>query len=198
MLSTPASAGVLYDNGPISGTLSAWGINSGFAVADSFALTGTSTITGATVGLWLTARDSPVSVDWGISASPDYGSSLGGGTVGLTNTLWCSGCASGYDVYTSSFSISPNIPLGPGTYWLSLQNGVTSQGGLVFWDINNGPSVAWENAVGNVANNLFDGSNSDSFQILGDTSSAPEPASTAMFLSGLALVAGLARRKIRA
>src|ERR1035437_2872706 len=75
VLSTPASAGVLYDNGPISGTLSAWGINSGFAVAASFALTGTSSITGATVGLWLTARDTPVSVDWGISASPDYGRS---------------------------------------------------------------------------------------------------------------------------
>jgi hypothetical protein len=38
---------------------------------------------------------------------------------------------------------------------------------------------------------------SNSFQILGP-SATPEPGSTALFLSGLALVAGLARRKTRA
>ena len=87
--------------------------------------------------------------------------------------------------------------LGPGTYYLSFQNGVTTGGSdsALYWDENNGPSVAYENTIGNLADGS--GSNSESFQILGD-SSAPEPASTAMFLSGLALVAGLARRKMRA
>jgi hypothetical protein len=205
-LSTPASAGVLYDNGPISGAaqLGAWALyNNGVtndAAADSFTLTGTSTLSGvANIGLWLHPGDSPLSLDWGISASPDYSQSLGGGTVGLTNTVWCSACGwNYYDVYASSFSL-PNIVLGPGTYWLTLQGGVSSQSAGMFWDINNGPSVAYETQVGgNVANYRgHEGSNSDSFQILGD-SSAPEPAGTALFLSGLALVASLARRKMRA
>lgn len=201
LLSTPASAGVLYDNGSISGIISGWQVNSGYAVADSFTLTGTSTLTGvANVGLWVVYVDtgtgnSPVSLDWGISATPDFGSSFGGNTASLTSAL-LSGNHYGYDIYTSSFSL-PNIVLGPGTYYLTLQNGSASQGGKVFWDVNNGPSVAF--SPGNLANQLgYQGSDSDSFQILGDTSAAPEPASTAMFLSGLALVAGLARRKIRA
>ena len=201
LLSTPASAGVLYDNGPINGGILGWTINFGFAVADSFTLTGTSTLTGvANVGLWLSPGDSPVSLDWGISAAPDYTQSLGGGTVDPTITVWCSGCGSEYyDIYSASFSL-PNLVLGPGTYYLSLQNGVTStEGNPLYWDDNNGLSVAYENTIGPLADfDGFPGSNSSSFQILGDTSGVPEPASTAMFLSGLALVAGLARRKMRA
>ena len=200
-LSTPASAGVLYDNGPISGSLplGAWIVfDNGYAIADSFTLTGTSTLPGvANIGLWSLPGDSPLFLDWGISASPDYGSSLGGGIANLTNSLFCSACGyATYDINSSSFSL-PNIVLGTGTYWLTLQGGLSSRGNGMLWDINNGPSVAYvEHWFGNVANfDGYQGSNSDSFQILGE---APEPASTAMFLSGLALVAGLARRKMRA
>ena len=200
LLSTPASAGVLYDNGPINGnsTMGAWTINGGYAVADSFTLTGTSTLTGvANAGLWLNPDDTPLSLDWGISASPNYTSSLGGGTVTLTLGPRCISCGFGsYDIFAAGFSL-PNLVLGPGTYYLSLQNGVTSGSSYVYWDVNNGPSVAFDSAMGPVADyGSSSGSNSSSFQILGDTSAVPEPASTAMFLSGLALVVGLARRKM--
>jgi hypothetical protein len=211
LLSTPASAGVLYDNGSPSGNTlpaGAWLISAGEMIADSFTLAETSTLTGVTVALWTPHLTTPGTLQWGISASPDYGSLLGGGTfASLTNSLFCSAgptCGFGTrDVYSSSFSL-PNIVLGPGTYWLTLQDAsvLFEQNVVVYWDATNGPSQAWASGFGPLADitiqgTNYPGSNSESFQILGD-SSAPEPASTAMFLSGLALVAGIARRKMRA
>ena len=209
LLSTPASAGVLYDNGSANfgSPLGAWKIyNDGvinYAVADSFTLTTASTLTGVGIDLWLSPEDSPVSLDWGISATPDYSQSLGGGTVGLpVSGVLCFCGLEFYQVISSSFSL-PNLVLGPGTYYRSFQKGVTRDGSGLYWDIDNGPSVAYENQLGPVANvniggTVYPGSNSDSFTIFGNTSGVPEPAGTAMFLSGLALVAGLARRKMRA
>jgi hypothetical protein len=206
LLSTPASAGVLYDNGPINGQtgIGDWSISYGNIMSDSFTLTGTSTLTGVNLGLWVVPTDTPGSLKWRITDSvPDdhiYGPV--GTTAALTNTLWCSsgssGCADSFDIYASSFSL-PSVVLGPGTYYLTLDYGETNAGGSLYWDINNGPSVAYRNGV-DVANYLDDflGSNSDSFQILGTgNTTVPEPASSAMFLSGLVLFAGLARRAMR-
>jgi hypothetical protein len=218
LLTTPASAGVLYDNGPINGQdtgMGSWSISYGNIMSDSFTLTGTSTLTGVNLGIWVHPGDTPSYLKWRITDSvPDPGLGAIGTTADLTNTLWCSagssGCASAYDVYASSFSLAVPLPaegteaglvLGPGTYYLTLDFGVSAAFDSLFWDTNDGPSVAFRNGV-NVANYLgaYPGSNSDSFQILGDGPSptgTPEPASTAMLISGLALVAGLARRRIR-
>ena len=84
---------------------------------------------------------------------------------------------------------------GPGTHFLTLDYG-SGGGTSLYWDVSNGPSQAFVNEVD--AQTGFQ-SNSNSFRIFGTTndSTAPEPASTAMLLSGLALVAGLARRGTR-
>ncbi len=191
--STTASAGVIYDNGPINGTLGAWTIDEGIAASDSFLLTSSATLTGVDFGDWIDPGATPVSVQWGIGTSPDYTNSAGGGgspVAALTNVFLGTNGA-GYDMYTSSFSL-PDITLPAGTYWLSLQNATTSNGDYLYWDINNGTSVAYVSTIGNVANVLFPGSNSDAFQIL---SSVPEPASIALAVPALLLVAGFARRK---
>jgi hypothetical protein len=209
LLSTPASAGLvqkIYDNGPINGQtgIGSWSISYGNIMSDSFTLTGTSTLTGVNLGIWIMPGEIPASLKWRITDSvPDPLLGTIGTIAGLTNTPWCSagssGCATSFDIYASSFSL-PSVVWGPGTYYLTLDYGQGAGGSSLYWDINNGPSVAFRNGA-NVANYLdaYPGSNSDSFQILGVGASptAPEPASTAMFLSGLALVSGLARRGMR-
>jgi len=114
-------------------------------------------------------------------------------------TKLCNGCViarnNPADTYFASFSL-PDVVEGPGTHFLTLYGS-----NYLFWDVSNGPSVAWID--GSSAQSLYDDgmTHSNSFQILGDgpaPSATPEPASTALFLSGLALVAGLARRKTRA
>jgi hypothetical protein len=77
-----------------------------------------------------------------------------------------------------------------------------ASGYSLYWDVSNGPSIAYWNGV-NVAGSteMTTGSNSSSFQILGDgpePTGVPEPASIAMFLAGLALFAGFTRGKMRA
>ena len=206
LLSTPATAGVLYDNGPINGNIGSWSISYGNIMTDSFTLTGTSTLTGVNLGIWVQSGEAPASLKWRITDSvpDDHLTGPIGNFASLTSTLWCSSSSScggnSFDVYASGFSL-PSVVLDPGTYYLTLDYGELVGGGSLFWDVTNGPSVAYRNGVDVAASiEMTSGSNSDSFQILGsgNSSTTPEPASTALFLSGLALVAGLARRKTRA
>jgi hypothetical protein len=47
LLAVPAVAQVVYENGPINGNVDAWTINFGFAVADSFTISGGPTLSAA-------------------------------------------------------------------------------------------------------------------------------------------------------
>jgi hypothetical protein len=202
LLSTPATAGVLYDNGLVNaniGTIDASVIYYGGVVSDSFTLTGTSTLTGVNLGIWIASGDIPAYLYWSISDSP-VDTTTGGTQASLTDvTKLCNGCViarnNPADTYFASF-VLPGVVEGPGTHFLTLYGS-----NYLFWDVSNGPSVAWIDGY-NAQSQYDDGmTHSNSFQILGDgpaPSATPEPASTALFLSGLALVAGLARRKTRA
>ena len=205
LLSSPATAGVLYDNGLVNaniGTIGYWGIYYGDVVSDSFTLAGTSTLTGVNLGIWVPSSYTPDHdyLYWRISDSPvdtatndDHGAHafltdvtyLRTGSVTINN--------SPADAYFASFSL-PDLVVGPGTHFLTLD-----WSDYLYWDVSNGPSVAYLNGD-DLKDYLTPGSHSNSFQILGtgNSSTTPEPASTALFLSGLALVAGLARRKTRA
>ena len=96
LLSAPATAGVLYDNGPIDGNIGSWSISYNDIMTDSFTLTGTSTLTGVDFGIWVHPGDSPVSLEWRITDSvPDPGLGTIGNFALLTNTLWCNAGSSG-------------------------------------------------------------------------------------------------------
>ena len=196
--SAPAFAGTLYSNGPVNGTFDAVTINGGQEISDSFTLTSTSTITGADFGAWLFTGDTLSSVDWSIGTTPFGGSVSTASTTGVFDF----NNGGGFDIYTESFSTG-SLTLGPGTYYLTLQNAVASNGDSAFWDINNGPSVAYfqnEGASGNL-NGVFEpGSNSEAFDIDGTSGGPviPEPSSFLLLGSGLVSFAGMMRRKLKA
>jgi hypothetical protein len=196
LLTAPAPGAVLYSNGAINGDLNAWSISdcttcdppAMFLVTDSFVLTAPATITGVTFGDWVIAGATPETVYWGISASP-----FGGGTsVSLTSSLFCSASSTcggrGEDVYSSSFTL--DLSLGAGTYWLTLDGGTASAGGLQ-WDENGGSSSAEQWRLPNGTPGAIP---SESFTI--DGSAVPEPGSLALGGSGLLLLlaAGLLRK----
>ena len=141
----------MYTNGPINGTINAWTINFGFAVEDLFTLSTTTTVTGVTFGGWTDPGDVITSVDWGIAATPD--SFADDGTAAVTTRPYF-GQSYGYDIYTYSFSISPTS-LAAGTYYLTLQNAVATNGDPAYWDENDGPSTALENTVGSIGSEVL-------------------------------------------
>lgn len=195
----PASASTLYDNGPINGSYSGIQISTE-VISDSFTLSSASTLTGAQVGLWLYPNfpgGVPIRVDWQLGSTPGA-SNFGSGTSLFTNTfLYNNG--SGYNIYQSDFAITGS--LSAGTYFFSLDNGYSTSGlfSPLYWDINNGPSTAYDNGVpesGFIC--PLPDSCSNSFQIYGSagTSTVPEPSSLLLLGSGLLGIGGIVRRKL--
>jgi hypothetical protein len=178
---------LLYDNGPINGTADGEEIDSGYALANSFTLAANSTVANATVGIW-NIGDSLSSVQWSITTAPFGGMTLAAGTAATTDTFLRSGGPgySGYSIYSDSFSISPT-QLAAGTYWFQLGHAVSTKGEWVFWDVNSGPSSAYENFYGSTP--------SESFQLYGTITSAPEPSTIALALMGGLSLVCLHRRK---
>ena len=186
-----ASAAMLYDNGPINGTISHRNIDFGWAVSDSFTLLQASTLTGVTFGAWSAPGTAITSVDWGITTTPaTYTVS---GTAAVTSGPQTPALG-GYATSTDSFSL-PGISLAAGTYYLVLQNAVSASSS--YWDVTNGGSSATQY---NTLTTLDNGSiASESFQILGDanTTITPLPAALPLFATGLGALGLLGWRRKR-
>ena len=199
LLAVPAMAQVVYENGPINGNIDAWTINFGFGVADTFTIsTGTATVSGMSFGAWITPGDTLQSVELSLTSGEFGGTVYFDGQVPITQ----SGCVLNvysFDVCTETATFA-GTALNNGTYWVDLQNGITSGGNPVYWDENDGvgchspgcPSLAGPNGEGTLP--------SESFSILGTssspTSTVPEPSSLMLFASGVVGLAGLVRRKL--
>jgi hypothetical protein len=190
-------ASTVYDNGPVNGSESAWTINYGFAVSDSFTLSSSTTLTGAQIGLWTLPGDNPTSVEWSIGSSPNTNND-GSGVGSLTNnSLFTNGW--GYNIFESTFTLSDSLTAG--TYWFTLQDASNTTGDPIYWDINQGPSAAWESMVGNLDASScaswvgYSGSCSSSFQLYGSQSGTPEPASLMLIGTGLVGLATRIRRR---
>jgi hypothetical protein len=193
----------LYSDGPINGTYDAWTINSGLQVEDSFTLSSASTLTGVTFGNWLAAGDTASTVDWAIVGSEGSQTPVCGGCSGTASLTAGDTFANGFgfDVIDQSFSFA-SFGLAPGTYWLELQNLVTNSGNTGYWDMNGGPSSIWESVYGdqtggNCSEDSGPGTCSDSFTIMGTTTTGatPEPGSLALLFSGVTLIGAEIRRR---
>jgi hypothetical protein len=198
-LALPAVAQTeIYDNGPINGTTDSWTINFGFAVSDSFTISGgNSTVTGLTFGSFSDPGDVLTSVELAITSSEFGGTSYFDQVVSITQ----SDCfANQYGYYVCHEHATFNGPtLNNGGYWLTLENATTNTGDPVYWDENSGvgcqsngcPSSASENSIGTIP--------SESFTLYGNsagTGSTPEPGSIMLFGSGLLGVVGVLRRRL--
>ncbi len=198
LAAVPASAQVIYNDGPINGNTDAWTINFGWFVGDSFTVsTGISTITGFSFGAWLYPGDTLE------TAQLTLESEAGGGTIYFNQVVpfTASGCAMnqyGYNVCDETTSFA-GPTLNNGTYWAVLQNATVPSGDPVYWDENSGigctsPGCPSETYVpeGSIP--------AESFTILGTqpstTGSVPEPSSLMLFASGFFGLTALLRRKL--
>ena len=103
LVALPAAAQTLYSNGPIDGQDTAWTINFGFAVSDSFTLANASTVNGLSFGGWMFPGDSFVGVEVLITSSEFGGTTYTDQFINLTQ----SGCflnQAGFNVCTESGS----------------------------------------------------------------------------------------------
>ena len=205
MGSIPALAdSTLYDNtGPTSygyNSNGAFAINGGLEIADSFTLTSNSTLTGVNLIAWLKS-DAITSVDWLITGTAFGGNLYGSGTASVTDIYFAPVPNDSYDLHQETFSL-PGLSLTAGTYYLQLQNAVTVGGNTAYWDASNGLSDAVGAGDGSSPSDLNGvvgsvGTNSETFQIIG-TNATPEPSSFLLLGSGLAGLAGLIKRKLKA
>jgi hypothetical protein len=204
MTAVPASAQVLYDDGPINGTTNAWTINFGFVVSDTFTLAHNATVGGFDLGVWEFSGDRTLTVDWLITSDPYGGTQYGKGTATVTDTF-ISVNQFGYDIDKLSATIS-GPTLNAGTYWLNFLNGVTTQGDPLFWDENSGVGCKGDDGMGGGCPSQACGGTCiggeagippESFDILGTGGgTVPEPSSFVLFGSGVLSLVGLLRRKL--
>ena len=180
-----ANAAVLYDNGPVNGTIDAYTISLPFAVSNSFTLAQASIVTGVNFGVWTVPGEVVSTVDWAIT-STSFSYPVDGTATVNNGALIGLGFGS-YPIHFANFSTG-SVSLASGTYYLVLQNALSSSGSQVYWDLNNGPSTATQSGA------AIPGS--QSFQILGTTSGAvPEASTWAMLIAGFGLVGAVARRR---
>jgi hypothetical protein len=206
----PASAdSTIYSSGPgVNNTTNfdAWNISSPFIVTNSFTLFGNSNVTGTTFDVWLSPGDAISSVDWSFG-NVAFNKSLGSGTATLTPVFDVLN-GSGFDVYTASFS-GLDVSLTGGTYYFTLQNAVVTNNDFAYWDENDGSSTGYTNSNGSIGTfdcqPVVDGgegicglSGGETFTLEGTSTATPEPSSFLLLGSGLAGLAGLLKRKIRA
>ena len=195
---SPATAGLLYDNGPVNGQYAAFDISddgSGSAVTDSFILGADALVTGIDFAAW-TGGSGVSSINWAITTSP-FGSGnsiLGSGTATATSILNepLTNANQAFNIYQASFDTG-GVSLTAGiTYWLQLsgaeQADVAPGGAVVYWDENDGPSQAFSNLIGPLANytcgTACGQTGSETFQLVG----TPEPGTVTTLLSGLLLL----------
>jgi hypothetical protein len=199
----PAMAQI-YDNGPVNGQVDAWVINFGFAVSDTFHLSGAAIPVDIEFWAWVEPGDTATSVEVAIGSTGYFSNNLFDGTVRLTQSN-CFTNNFGFDVCTENVNFSgPN--LGTGNYYLTLENAATAAGNPLYWDENSGigcqspgcPSSAQANTVGTIPSEAFTlgggcgvGQNSPD---CGPPS--PEPGSVLLFGSGVVGLAALLRMRI--
>jgi hypothetical protein len=192
----PATASILYSNGPVNGTSTAYYIDV-YVVSDQFTPSG-SDMTGFEIAEWVDSGVTPLTFDWAVGSAAfgnDVASGVAtiGGAGNATATLLCQsgaafnggtcGASFGYDVYQVDVSTGP-ITVSAGD-WLTLTGATDNEDLRDAWDMNSGPSQAEHNTLGSVP--------SESFSIT--SGAVPEPSTLMLFGCGFLGLAAVLRRK---
>jgi PEP-CTERM motif len=203
LMVTPASAQVLYDDGPINGTTNGWTINFGYVTSDTFTLLNNSTVGGFDFGVWEFPGDILTSVGWSITSQPNYGTVYGSGTASGSSLTDQFISMNQYGYHMDEITVTGlNVNLKSGTtYWLNLQNAVVPSGDPVFWDENSGAGCTGDDGKGGGCPSQATCSDCirpgnippESFDITG-TTAVPEPGSVLLLGSGVLVCAGRLRR----
>jgi len=189
-----AQDGVLWDNGPINGSVDAWTINFGFVVSDTFVIGAVgATVTGMSFGAWLFPGDQIDIGEVEITSSEFGGTTYFDGIVNFTISD-CNTNQLGFNVCTETANFGP-ISLNAGTYWVSLQN-FEDVGDPLYWDENSGPSQASENSVGTIPSESFTMYGTANSTTTTTTGTTPEPGSILLFGSGIVGIAGILRHRL--
>jgi hypothetical protein len=187
LMASSAAGAVLYSNGACDCETSAVEIGSGFYVANSFTLTEESSIDQINFTSWASLSNAITGIDWAIlGASPEDGGEVllaGAATVDFTSGYLNS---QNFGVYQSYFRPRGTRRVAAGTYWLQLGNATLSFGGRGYWDQNNGPSLAYSSALGQVG--------SEAFEIIGGPG-IPEPSTWALMILGFGTAGAELRRR---
>jgi hypothetical protein len=185
--SARARAGLVYDNGPVNGTVTAFTISSGFSVTDSFTVTSATDLVEAQIGIWVHSGETPATINWMIGTAQFAGDISAGTVVPFDTTTFLFTNAAGADVYQVTFAIDGSVDVGT-TYWLTLSGGSTDSGDQLFWDENAGPSMATGSSAGSIP--------SESFQLFdASTVVTPEPAGLILLALGVPGVWAASRRR---
>jgi hypothetical protein len=201
LTAVPAVAQTVYNNGPIDGNTDAWTINFGFVQSDNFTVTGgNSTITGFSFGAWLFPGDILTSAELSITSGENGGTTYFDQILNFTQGTCSYPNQYGYNICQENSSFR-GPTLNSGTYWVNLQNAVVPSGDPVYWDQNEGPSLASNNSVGTMPSEAFTvlgtgSSTTSSSTSTTSTGTVPEPSSVMLFGSGILGLAGMLRRKL--
>ncbi len=199
-VAAPAFAGVIYNDGPTTGTNLALyidGPNTGGpfvqSISNGFVATASGTASSLDFGMWVSTGSTPTAVSWWLGTTA-FGSEIGSGSTAQVLYLFLGPTPYGFDLYEATVTgLSGSLTAGS-NYWLTLGNGNNSFGNQnAAWDISNGPATCmYINSSGGGACPY----GAEAFTLNSGSSPTPEPGSMMMFGTGILGLAGVLRRKI--
>ncbi|HVU47502.1 MAG TPA: PEP-CTERM sorting domain-containing protein [Terracidiphilus sp.] len=204
VISAPAFAGVIFDDGPTDGFDNGFfidGPNPGpwnQSISNGFVATGGGEAYALDFGVWVPSGSTLTTITWWLGTSA-FAGDLGTGTVTNFTSDFMFSNSFGYDIYEIHITGMNGGTLSAGNmYWLTLGNANDSFGEQFDgWDVTNGglggPAIC--NFMQGGVNWGDCGAGGEAFTLY-SKGQVPEPGSLLLLGSGLLGLAGLLRRKM--